>query len=950
MVPHLVTPFWKIEVFSLDSTKPKSEMDSYAPSPWLSGLIPPASSLTLPKCPIPMDKPHTHDLTMFEAVPNMEADAFAADSNMSTDTAPPYPWSGTLAEVHQPGQLKSGFLKRSTPLLTMLLLVRDCLFVRVILLVSQLAFISEGRSPIRHLGTRPIAVSSAKGYLKEFRVEQCTQFLQHKCSQHKPFTCFNWHFMNQRRRRPIRRRDGTFNYNPDVYCTSYDETSGICQNGDECQYLHRTAGDTEKRYHLRYYKTGICVHETDSRGFCGKNGPHCAFAHGVNDQRAPVYDIREQQAMEGSLEEGPNGTAAGPNNLDKERNAINEDPKWQDTKYVVEFYKTEPCKRPPRLCRQGYACPQYHNNRDRRRSQKKIKYSKGMSGGDPANCENGDNCPYCHTRTEQQFHPEVGVLLSACLFPALSCVWRQIYKSTKCNDMQQNMYCPRGAFCAFAHVDQWDDNCGGCAEELNSMRALGPDNSTDLMAILSNVLPSTPTQQLSPNSSGKEGTNKKGGEDQPAADPQRDSNFPGPISRPRSHSSSTNHSGDSLPHYPKAPGSEREDKEASIQRQLQLIDNDRSLDTIEKARCKESVYNHGYNMMSPLANMFYPASDTVESVVGNALDDLSIDLNVEASLERDLEVESQVNHTTGGWSIQTPGRDPLLGLCQVILSGPPPHSTWSSMMAGAPPSPQHHPSILKCSSCHLAPTNILWTRSVPPSCSYLLSSNLDPVIFQNSYYGSPGSFQNVKYGQFPIASNSLYDMISQSPSESRLFNSEYQRLLEEVNSSRSKSAILEQRLSQVYEMWDKERKEFLREQRLVEQQRDEAVSKFNALTNELYQKSNAPYLRRLSELDNLSLFQLGQLQEQLREDLEKVAQRRETFSKILSSTDPVDRPQRYGGAVSVLMLVGSKGFHVRNGLKLQAKSDFTKVCLDHCAMINESYTPFHEISLRSMNL
>ncbi|UYV82273.1 NAPA, partial [Cordylochernes scorpioides] len=37
----------------------------------------------------------------FEAVPNMEADAFAADSNMSTDAAPPYPWSGTLAEVYQ---------------------------------------------------------------------------------------------------------------------------------------------------------------------------------------------------------------------------------------------------------------------------------------------------------------------------------------------------------------------------------------------------------------------------------------------------------------------------------------------------------------------------------------------------------------------------------------------------------------------------------------------------------------------------------------------------------------------------------------------------------------------------------------------------------------------------------------------------------------------------------
>ncbi|UYV76318.1 hypothetical protein LAZ67_14000008, partial [Cordylochernes scorpioides] len=34
-------------------------------------------------------------------IPNMEA--FAAGSNMSTEAAPPYPWSGTLAEVHQPG-------------------------------------------------------------------------------------------------------------------------------------------------------------------------------------------------------------------------------------------------------------------------------------------------------------------------------------------------------------------------------------------------------------------------------------------------------------------------------------------------------------------------------------------------------------------------------------------------------------------------------------------------------------------------------------------------------------------------------------------------------------------------------------------------------------------------------------------------------------------------------
>lgn len=64
-------------------------------------------------------------------------------------------------------------------------------------------------------------------------MDQCPLFVQHKCTQHKPFTCFHWHFKNQRRRRPVRAaRDGTFNYSPDVYCTSYDETTGICPEGD----------------------------------------------------------------------------------------------------------------------------------------------------------------------------------------------------------------------------------------------------------------------------------------------------------------------------------------------------------------------------------------------------------------------------------------------------------------------------------------------------------------------------------------------------------------------------------------------------------------------------------------------------------------------------------------------------------------------------------------------
>ncbi|XP_052839267.1 RING finger protein unkempt isoform X3 [Drosophila gunungcola] len=277
-------------------------------------------------------------------------------------------------------------------------------------------------------------------YLKEFRVEQCQSFLQHKCNQHRPFVCFNWHFQNQRRRRPVRKRDGTFNYSADNYCTKYDETTGICPEGDECPFLHRTAGDTERRYHLRYYKTCMCVHDTDSRGYCVKNGLHCAFAHGMQDQRPPVYDIKELETLQNA--ESTLDSTNALNALDKERNLMNEDPKWQDTNYVLANYKTEPCKRPPRLCRQGYACPQYHNSKDKRRSPRKYKYRStpcpnvkhGEEWGEPGNCEAGDNCQYCHTRTEQQFHPE-------------------IYKSTKCNDVQQAGYCPRSVFCAFAHVE-----------------------------------------------------------------------------------------------------------------------------------------------------------------------------------------------------------------------------------------------------------------------------------------------------------------------------------------------------------------------------------------------------------------------------------------------------------------------------------------------------------------
>jgi hypothetical protein len=92
---------------------------------------------------------------------------------------------------------------------------------------------------------------------------------------------------------------------------------------DRCLLLHRNANDTEKRYHLRYYKTGLCTHESDLKGHCLKNGPHCSYAHGANDLRQALLDSREIQNSDLALERLTRLCIS----LENER-ALNDDPKW----------------------------------------------------------------------------------------------------------------------------------------------------------------------------------------------------------------------------------------------------------------------------------------------------------------------------------------------------------------------------------------------------------------------------------------------------------------------------------------------------------------------------------------------------------------------------------------------------------------------------------------------
>uniref|UniRef100_W5KKK7 Unk like zinc finger n=1 Tax=Astyanax mexicanus TaxID=7994 RepID=W5KKK7_ASTMX len=610
-------------------------------------------------------------------------------------------------------------------------------------------------------------------YLKEFRTEQCPLFLQHKCTQHRPFTCFHWHFLNQRRRRPIRRRDGTFNYSPDVYCTKYDETTGICPDGDDCPYLHRTTGDTERKYHLRYYKTGTCIHETDARGHCVKNGLHCAFAHGPHDLRPPVYDIREIQAQE-ALQNGQLGSGEGIPDLQPgvlasqamiEKTLI-EDPRWQDTNFVLANYKTEQCTKPPRLCRQGYACPHYHNSRDRRRNPRKFKYRStpcpsvkhGDEWGEPSKCESGDSCQYCHSRTEQQFHPE-------------------IYKSTKCNDMRQTGYCPRGPFCAFAHV-----------ERKSAVINVSLQREFSVVNPLASSITSSITSSL-------------------ASSIGSDSSSPTTLST-----------------------------------------------------------------MNAKATPFYPGSNTVESVIGSALDLNFSDINV-ASLDKEL--EDQDNNGLGLTS-------------QRLLGGSAPVNIPGSLARSS--------SLHSSSSLSASPLS-----SLSQSLSQSLLSGMAPqqsqsqaVKSEHGLLGTPTSTQN-SLG-LNGGTGSIWDFVSGSlsPSPSPVFSSlsssmvgsssaDLGRLLRELDEAKRKIKQWEDswhQVKQACEAWQKdaqETKEQVKsaeaERQLAEQKREDTERKLKELQSDfdvLCRSPNMPLLRSYGDLDQLPLSKLHSIQSQLRSDLDLI--------------------------------------------------------------------------------
>ncbi|XP_012734037.1 putative E3 ubiquitin-protein ligase UNKL [Fundulus heteroclitus] len=674
-------------------------------------------------------------------------------------------------------------------------------------------------------------------YLKEFRTEQCPLFLQHKCTQHRPFTCFHWHFLNQRRRRPIRRRDGTFNYSPDVYCTKYDETTGICPDGDDCPYLHRTTGDTERKYHLRYYKTGTCIHETDARGHCVKNGLHCAFAHGPHDLRPPVYDIREIQAQE-ALQNGQLGSGEGipdlqPGVLASQamiEKTLTEDPRWKDTNFVLANYKTDQCTKPPRLCRQGYACPHYHNSRDRRRNPRKFKYRStpcpnvkhGDEWGEPSKCDSGDSCQYCHSRTEQQFHPE-------------------IYKSTKCNDKRQTGYCPRGPFCAFAHVERIPST----EETMNSL--LSAIHSSSQSQLGSQQFSECPIAEW--NSGANSSTNMTSSNGQVG------------------HIKSKGHMDHKLMDQEK----QTQNTVFSVGNPLASSFTSSITSSLASSIGSDSSSPTTLSTMNAKATPFYPGSNTVESVIGSALDLKFSDINV-ASLEKELEEQEG--------SLGLTSHRVLGGSAPVNIPGSLARSSSFNSSSSLSTSP------LSSLSQSLSQSLLSGTVSQQNQPSNILAKQ------EHGLLGTPTSSSQNSLGLNGGASN-IWDFVSGSfsPSPSPVFSTlssttssaDVARLFRELDEAKRKIKQWEEAWHQVKQACEACQKDALEakeqakaaeaERQLAEQKWEETERKLKELQGDfdmLCRTPGTPLLRSYGELEQLPLSKLHSIQSQLRNDLDLI--------------------------------------------------------------------------------
>ncbi|XP_026715216.1 putative E3 ubiquitin-protein ligase UNKL isoform X3 [Athene cunicularia] len=491
---------------------------------------------------------------------------------------------------------------------------------------------------------------------------------------------------------------------------------------------------------------------------------------------------------------------------------LSEDPRWQDTNFVLAGYKTEQCTKPPRLCRQGYACPHYHNSRDRRRNPRKFKYRStpcpsvkhADEWGEPSRCESGDSCQYCHSRTEQQFHPEI------------SCSSSPTVTSSSGSSSSLS---PLGPL---------------CRQRSLANGVLCSESSTSGVS--------------SPTSS-----------------------------------------------YPKAPGFEREDQAkhrsfpAECLQKINEQDNKQShlsvfsaVNPLASSITSSLASSVGSDSSSPTtvsaisakALTFYSGSNTVESVIGSALDLHFNDVNV-TSIDRELEDQE--------------GSD--LGLASQRLLG-------SSAPVNIPGSLVRSSSLHSSSSLSTSPLSSLsqsLSQSFVSSATAPHHQQPQPLKTEHSMLGTSASSHN-SLGLNGVT-GSIWDFVtgSFSPSPSPVLSSgttpsinsntsgnELTRVRQELDDAKRKLKQWEeswQQVKQACDAWQKEAQEAKEranvadaDKQLAFQKKEEVENKLKKLKAQLAAclSTTLPYMKNYGDIEKISLPKLRSLQNQLHVDLETI--------------------------------------------------------------------------------
>ncbi|XP_023567499.1 putative E3 ubiquitin-protein ligase UNKL isoform X5 [Octodon degus] len=391
----------------------------------------------------------------------------------------------------------------------------------------------------------------------------------------------------------------------------------------------------------------------------------------------------------------------------------------------------------------------------------------------------------------------------------------QIYKSTKCNDMRQTGYCPRGPFCAFAHVEKTLGTASdwGC-RDLSSASSASAH-------------------------SGQSGNAKR--RDSPADGSHKASEPDG----------KQNHLAVFTVVHPLAP-------------------------SISSSVASSLASSAGSGSSSPTAlptrgPVADPAGNTVEAVLGSALDLHLSDINI-ASLDKDLEEHDA--HDLG-----LTGAQSLAGSAPVAIPGSLPRS----------------PSLHSSSSLSTSPLSSLsQSLSGPLTASAMTPPQQPPPLKSepaalgsaaSSYSslglnGVPGSIWDFVSGSF---SPSPSPILNTGPPASSPNGAELARVRRQLDEAKRKIRQWEeswQQVKQACDAWQREAQEAKERARVADsdrqlalQRKEEVEAQVKQLQEELEGLgllSSLPGLRSCGDIGSIPLPKLHSLQSQLRLDLEAV--------------------------------------------------------------------------------